>query len=577
MFTKKTFIIAIFIFMMILIKLNASELNKPKIEEVSSKITDVIVYPEWAFVTRIFEANLNNGVTKYVLKGLPAWIDGESIQVKISPSDGVIITEAQTKTVFLQKVTEKEVLKIQEKVSALNDAIEDINLKIGSLNEQEVYLKGLAKWSKEKIQFDKVSQKIDTKEIESMSIFLQDSLLTNYTERQALYRKIRDLKPELRVWKKKLKDISSKTKLEQKEITIGLHSTISKIVKVSVSYLISGASWYCRYDARMSDENNIVNITCNAVVQQSTGEDWNDANFTLSTIKPYLIKEKPELNPWYVTPTSINQMGANLQRGYNDKQINKMKTIQQKQSDFMKSNQELEDSFNNYQSNKIKAEEVLIQAEERGTTVEFEIAGKFTVKTDGNPVRMKIGSADLTSEKQYTAIPVVSKSTYVSGTMRNEASFPLLPGEVKIYKNGNFIGKSKLDFVAVKEKMDMYLGLEERIKISRKLNAKKSSHALLRNKKILNLQYDIVVQNFLNKDVSITISDQLPVSQDNSVKIKITGIEPSIDPTNQGILKWEIKLKPMETKTITFGFTMEYPDNVYLDNANELEKQLQNL
>ena len=55
--------------------------------ENNQKITNVIVYPEWAYVTRIAKVTIEKGETKLIYKNLPAWIDPESIQIKVNGSD----------------------------------------------------------------------------------------------------------------------------------------------------------------------------------------------------------------------------------------------------------------------------------------------------------------------------------------------------------------------------------------------------------------------------------------------------------------------------------------------------------
>ena len=75
-----------------------------------------------------------------------------------------------------------------------------------------------------------------------------------------------------------------------------------------------------------------------------------------------------------------------------------------------------------------------------------------TVKTDGLPVELPVGEVTLPAERRYSACPAVSQSTYVIGVMRNQAGFPLLPGPVRVFLGGSFIGKSEMDFVAANER-----------------------------------------------------------------------------------------------------------------------------
>jgi uncharacterized protein (TIGR02231 family) len=343
---------------------------------------------------------------------------------------------------------------------------------------------------------------------------------------------------------------------------------------LSISYLISGASWYPSYDARATEDGRSVELTCKAVVQQSTGEDWDQAHFTLSTIQPYLVRQKPALEPWFVEAEwdMAKQLGAQTGSFRNLKVSNaQMVAIQSKQQYFNTANPE---AFQMLQDNIAQAREVIRQVEERGTTVELPIAGTYAVKTDGKPVLMTVGQAALKSIPRYTAVPAVSGSTYVTGQMRNSAEFPFLPGSVNVYKAGSLVGKSSLDSVAVGEKLELFLGLEERIKVTRTADKNRSSSTTFGDNKKLNVGYLIEVSNFLETDAVIEISDQIPVSREEAVKVRLVHVNPKTEKPQKGIITWFLKLPAKSKHKLTFEFQVEYPANASLGNAEELERQI---
>src|SRR5260370_16309419 len=65
-------------------------------------------------------------------------------------------------------------------------------------------------------------------------------------------------------------------------------------------------------DEREQSEGE-VELTYVSVVQQSTGERWEDAGLSLSTARPSLAAMLPELDPWYLnvyTPPVPRSMSA---------------------------------------------------------------------------------------------------------------------------------------------------------------------------------------------------------------------------------------------------------------------------
>lgn len=550
-----------------------------KSEELLSEVTHVTIYPEWAFVTRTASVNIKKGENSFSITELPSWIDTDSVQVGINDCNGCKIVGVTTSTVYLEQIGEGEVRDLEIKLTEMQDRIDDLNTKLEVLEEQKKYLFELAPWKIDKVSHESAARIVDVSELKAVETYISDSLLSVMEKQNEIRRTIRDLTPELDAVRKKWAEKQSKANLEKKEITVDISSEKDSTLELNVSYLISGASWYPYYDVRRSKDGNDVTVLCRAVVQQSTGEDWTNATFSLSTIKPYLVREKPELSPWYVSEVSnisvnYQTFGGGFNRGYNDEAYNKLNTIQEQQREYFLQDEEKYKAYENYNLNVIELEEVIEQAEERGTTVEFAVKGNYSILTDGKPVKLFIGETLLKAKLQYSAAPAVSQSTYVTALMDNDSSFPFLPGNAEVYNGNNLVGKSRIDFVAVNERFELYMGLEERIKVTRAIDKKNSSHTFFGKKKVLNVGYNIEIQNYMDGEAVIIVSDQIPVSQNSSVKVKLNTIDPVVTPDEKGILNWEIKLVPNGKKTVSYDFELEYPSSVTLENAQELERQL---
>src|SRR4030042_1212565 len=92
------------------------QINPAENINVESKITHVIIYPEWAYVTRKANVNADKGLTRIIFKKLPTWIDPESIQVKVTPLNNFKIIQAESSTIYLNQISEKDVQLIKDKI-----------------------------------------------------------------------------------------------------------------------------------------------------------------------------------------------------------------------------------------------------------------------------------------------------------------------------------------------------------------------------------------------------------------------------------------------------------------------------
>jgi len=564
---------------------------------VPSRIVRVTVYPEWAYVSREAAVDLARGTARLAFKGLPAWIDAESIRAKLTGSDGARILGVTSKTVYLARSTKEEVRNAEDEVTRLKDQVEDMRGELSALALEKKYLMGLTVWKLDKIPHEAAVREVKLIELREVKDFLRGALADNIKKTKEVERRIRDLGPDLQAKERACAELRGRSRLEQREIVVEVGSDAPARAKLSVSYLVSGASWYPAYDARADAEREKIGVACKAVVQQSTGEDWSGAKFTLSTIQPYLVREKPELKPWYVDSATARQVAGARQRPQrqqaetnqyyrrnapfgsrlaNEPTRSRMKSLQRKQYDYNRlaggkaaKAQEL------YQGNVLRAREVIRQVEKRGTSVEFEIAGTYTVPADGKAVKMAVGEVELAAARRYSAAPAVSRSTYVTGAMRNTGEFPFLPGPVEIYVAGSLIGKSKVDTVAEGEKFELYLGLEERIKVTREIDMKKSSTSRSGSSKRLRAGYVIKVQSFLIGAATVEVSDQVPVSQDNRVRVKLMGVEPKTSPPDKGIITWKVALEPGASQELTFEFQMDYPAGVHFAYPAALEEEIE--
>ena len=70
--------------------------------------------------------------------------------------------------------------------------------------------------------------------------------------------------------------------------------------KLRLTYEVSGARWYPRYDIQLHPDTGRVEIHFAGEVSQETGEDWSDAALTLSTAVPAASTRLPRLHTWKI-------------------------------------------------------------------------------------------------------------------------------------------------------------------------------------------------------------------------------------------------------------------------------------
>ena len=80
------------------------------------------------------------------------------------------------------------------------------------------------------------------------------------------------------------------------------------------------------------------------------------------------------------------------------------------------------------------------------------------------------------------------------------------------------------------------------------------------SKNRVSYRYRIELGNFRKEPLTITLRDQLPIPDDEEIKVSLD--EPSIKPDEvktDGTITWKTPLKSGEKKELTFGIVVEYP------------------
>jgi uncharacterized protein (TIGR02231 family) len=169
-------------------------------------------------------------------------------------------------------------------------------------------------------------------------------------------------------------------------------------------------------------------------------------------------------------------------------------------------------------------------------------------------------------DTEYFANPRQGPFAYLKAKLTNKTNFPFLEGVASVFLDGNFVHSTVIPMVVSKEEFDLYLGIDDKIKINRELVEKFTDKAgMLSSKDKLSYNFKITVENFKKTSRKITVLDQYPVSQIDQVDIKLLEVTPETETDeldeSKGFLRWVFELEPDRKKEINFAYEIKYPEN----------------
>jgi uncharacterized protein (TIGR02231 family) len=299
-------------------------------------------------------------------------------------------------------------------------------------------------------------------------------------------------------------------------------------------------------DARVTGDDNRVRLIYNAAITQRTGEDWQGAELILSTARPAVGARMPELRPWILSLAPPVRLYEDVRK-------------QRSETDMVSAPAEAT----------MEAVAVGAVAEEQITSMIFHVPGLHTVPGDGSSHRVLISEYTLEGAKQYVTTPKLSPFAYLRVKTVNETGVDLLPGNMNIFLDNDYVGRSDLVRVASGETFEMFLGIDEGIKVTRnEVSRKVDEGSFLSRRKKTDLVYAIEIQNNKRNPVNIVVYDQLPISQHSDIEVRSTRIQPepsAPDPDNaneraaQGMLKWNLTIPAGGKQEIRIEFFVRHP------------------
>lgn len=520
-----------------------------------SRIGDVVIYPGTARITRELKANLSEGMHTIHFSDIKPVIDDNSLTVSGSGTAKVKIYGAKTVTRYLTENADARVKELEKKLEGLNDLVMTEQSRLSVLQSKRQFVESVKLFAGTQLPKDLVTTMPSAENLSQTLDFVGTSLSGIDTEQQKAGLAIRELMKDINQVKQELNQIRSSAGSSIRSIAVETECEKAGDLTLSVSYNVGSVGWYPVYDARVDFNTGKANLLFSAMTRQSSGEDWDDARLSISTARPSLGGTMPELSPWYLQPYQTER-----RKGRDMAPQMLMKSVVMSDEAF-----EMDASGMDKPQ---EAEMVYAQAQDTGTAVVYNISKPVTIKADGSEQRVPVSAQALNAVFEYATTPKLSPFAYLKAVVTNGQEERLLPGQINIFLDGNFVGKSQLNkTIAANEAFDLYLGVDEGVSVKRELIENRTDDTLIGNVPSPNRNtiqtYKITVENYKKKDIKLSVFDQIPVPQDD--KIKVRDIKYSQRPSQEnyrdrkGVVVWELNLKPAEKKEITCTFTVEHP------------------
>jgi uncharacterized protein (TIGR02231 family) len=195
---------------------------------------------------------------------------------------------------------------------------------------------------------------------------------------------------------------------------------------------------------------------------------------------------------------------------------------------------------------------------------EFSIDEKYTIISDPKNITVAIQSIQSNANYQYYCAPRLDKDVFITAQMTDWEQYNLLEGQANVFFEGTFVGSTILDARLLKDTLEISLGRDKSVKVERKKSKEFNKHSILGNEKIAYRDWDIAVRNGKQQNIDIMIEDQFPISADSKIDVKQEEMSGGKLDEKTGIVTWQYKMAPSETKTMQLKYTAKYPKGTFI-------------
>lgn len=544
--------------------------------DLEAPITEVTVYADRALVTRRGKLRLEAGEHELRVNNLPQFLR-ESLRASGHGPQGTRILNVDITTAFYSRPPEAELLTLQTSLEQLQQQRHLLQARQDALNDRRQWLRALGEQSKD---FAKGLAQGQMKPSDCADFFgfMAEQALQDAEAAQQLALQMQHLQQDIEAHQRELAHQQGINLPDRLAAVITLVTPAAGEIELALSYLILGAAWHPQYDVRvqMNDETSDgeVELSYIGLVQQSTGERWENVELSLSTARPSLAAVLPELHPLYLnayTPPPPPPPLPAAMYAPQPTMTRMSKTAPYGQTLSNTPGHALTDDYEKM----ITSEEAVPMAapvssatatvEHTGTALVFRAGRSVDIPSDNSPHKTTIAHDSLPCEFDYVSAPVVEEDVHVRATITNSTERVLLNGEAHIFLGGEYVGTTQVKQTAPSEQFKIFLGIGDTVKVKRELleRAVDKGSLLQGDLRRITYAYALTVHNYGPFPRKVVLRDHLPVPQHERIKVRVQSIQPlPSERSKLELLTWEFPLGADQEQRIEYRFVVEHPQSL---------------
>ncbi len=562
-------------------------------QPIAGKISEITLYQGTAVVSRQVDVPVDKvGPCEIIIGPLPAATDPASVYADK-------VTGATVRSVACRSRPPEEAAKLQGRAGEIENEIHALENKIDtSKNEislrriRQDYLKDLQRFVAPAAAQEMTHGVIQSKELEAVTQM-------HFTQYEKASQEIMKLDLGIKDDTKALKKLQEeKTKLVAGppvtyDAIVYLDKPTAGAASLVLNYFVSDCGWKPVYNVRGDTKSSGVEIEFNALIHQVSGEDWKDAKIALSTASPKTSAYNPRLAPLYVGVSSTAPNEAALGQAESYKTAVEKKNVAIKSQFRGKSMSEI--ASQNFLANDSAASVQLIELSERlselrlmneggdeDLSIRYELTTPVTLVSRRDAQMVPVIHHASPAKFYHIAVPILTTSVFREAELVNATSRDLLGGQVNIFLDGEFKGRTDISSIARGRTFTLGFGVDGQVKARRAL-VDRNEDVQGGNRRV-EITAEVIVDNFKDKPVSLRVRERIPFMEDTTNLRVSTGdmnhpMSTDSDyvryEKSKGILRWDLEIPAGaadKSTSLQYAYSLEFDKSLTLRDITQEQK-----
>ncbi|HET7608202.1 MAG TPA: mucoidy inhibitor MuiA family protein [Gammaproteobacteria bacterium] len=513
--------------------------------EATLRVDAVKVYPRTAAVTRRGQLSIPAGEHRLIVRGLPDPVDSGSLRISAGSR------ELRLGGVELQKIVATDLVSgaeraLSARLTALEDQRAAVQDEIPTAETQLKLIDALAA----------VPGKGD-EDLFSRSANLPATLAAiggGAAEARSSIRaakiSLRALDAQIAATKAELDKVRT-AKKSTTEVRATVFASAPVTTEISVEYRVNDAGWTWLYEARLDTLDESLSFARQASITQGSGEDWANAQVTVTTARPATDAGSPRVASLFVELQDYFVSGGGGGGGELEEIVVTGSRIRGRRNGAPQTEE---------------APHVTAESFATEFVAEYRIPGRVSIGADRQARVYPVSEEMFELELLARAVLPAGPDARLEAAFHYDGDLPIDAGRVQLYRDGAYIGAAALPLLLPGSDVRVPFGIDERIRIVvRDERTESGSRGLANRQRLEEQRRRYEVTSYHAAALPIEIIDRVPVPTESGIEVKV--LDGATPPTlrdldgKEGVYLWRFDGTPRHTETIHHYYSVRYPSD----------------